>query len=174
MDQLSSSMVFYPWAIFLVFFNTLKGHFFTNIVRLAQVMDPDPHLDPHWEKQLDPDPQKIIRIHSPGKDNELSSGRCCWPTSFSANCVNRTRNRVSHERRVLYGGMITWGGECWRRAGAGRPSTPWPGGPGCTPRGPAWPGTPPSHSAPLTRHTGPLQLPGINTPGTLLYSTLYR
>ena len=53
-----------PWFLtseqsFWSFSTLYKLIFFTNFVRLAQ--DPDPHLNPGplWEKQLDPDPQKM-------------------------------------------------------------------------------------------------------------------
>ena len=43
-------------------FSTL-GNCLQIFESLAQ--DPDPLLDPHREKQLDPDQQKWIQIHSP-------------------------------------------------------------------------------------------------------------
>ena len=50
--------------------------FFTNYVRLAE--DPDPHMDPdpHWEKQLDPDAQKLNADPQPWQF--LTRSNLCW------------------------------------------------------------------------------------------------
>ena len=69
-------MGFYLWAIFVVFFNSrisAQGNFlqicisWTGIrirIRTKKQLDLDPN--PHWKKQLDPDPQKWMRIHNQG------------------------------------------------------------------------------------------------------------
>ena len=64
------SMIFYFWAIFFCFITfiqlqkTLHKVFLSWIrlrIKKAATVDPDPH----WEKQLDQDPQKVMQIHNP-------------------------------------------------------------------------------------------------------------
>ena len=62
-------MIFFTLLSILFIFNSrklLKRQFFTY-AGYRSALKKQLDTDPHWEKQLDPDPQKWMRIHSPGK-----------------------------------------------------------------------------------------------------------